>query len=353
MEKVVVAMSGGIDSSVAAVLLKKMGYDVIGITMKLFSEKDTIRCCGSDESVEKFKRICNHIGIRYYVKNAVNVFEDGVIKNFVSEYLKGFTPNPCVECNRTLKFDYLMKIAKSLGASRLATGHYAIIEKEGDEYFLKRGVDENKDQSYFLYSIKKEFLKDIIFPLGRMKKADVKILAKENGIPLDLNKESKDICFIPGGNYSSWLKKNGYIKDRQGYFKDLNGKIIGMHNGYYRYTTGQRKGLSVSFGKKLYVIDIDPDKNEVILGELKDAFRNRIIAGNINWLGSKKPVEGERVYAQVRYRHKPASGIIKYNNDKTVEVIFDEKQFALTRGQSVVFYDGDRVRGGGVIKNVL
>ncbi len=347
MEKVVVAMSGGIDSSVSAFLLKKSGYDVVGVTLNLFSGKN-IKCCGSDDSVEKFKRICNHLGIRYYVKNAVKVFNEKVIDKFASDYLKGFTPNPCVECNRFLKFDYLFKIAKSLGASKLATGHYAIVEKKGDEYVLKRGIDDTKDQSYFLYPIKKEFLKDMLFPLGRMKKNEVKEIAKKNGIPLDINKESKDICFVPEGDYALWLKKNGYVRNLQGYFKDMDGKIIGTHSGYFKYTVGQRKGLGVSGKERMYVVKINPLKNEVTLGVLKDCYFRKILINDINWLSSKKPKSGEVLFAQIRYRHKPARGIIEYK-DKDAEFVFDEPQFALTPGQSAVFYDGDRVMGGGAI----
>ncbi len=350
MEKVVVAMSGGIDSSVSALILKQQGYDVIGITLKLFKDK-SIKCCGGDDAIEKFKKICNHIGIKYYIKDAVKIFEEAVVKNFVSGYLNGYTPNPCVECNRVLKFDYLLKLAKLLGADKLSTGHYARIEKKDGEYVLKRGVDLTKDQSYFLYPIKKEYLKDIIFPIGNLTKKEVKEIARKNNIPVDLNKESKDICFIPEGDYYLWLKKNGFVKNQKGYFKDTSGKIIGVHNGYYKFTIGQRKGLGISMGERAYVVGINPDKNEVIVGSLKDAFKRGVVIKNINWI-YKIPKDGERLFAQIRYKNKPSSGIINYVDDKIV-FYFNETQFAITSGQSIVFYDGDIVVGGGVIKDVF
>lgn len=350
MRKVVVAMSGGIDSSVTALILKNQGYEVTGITLRMFRDS-SIKCCGSEDSIEKFKKICNYIGIKYYVKDATSVFKKYVMDNFVENYLSAMTPNPCIECNRYVKFDYLLEIAKSMD-SKLATGHYAIIEKNGNEFVLKRGVDSQKDQSYFLYPIKRDELKNIILPLGGLKKVEVKKIARENKLPIDLNKESRDICFIPEGNYYLWLKKNGYIKNIQGYFKDKKGNIIGTHKGYYKYTIGQRKGLGVSSAHGLYVVDINPYKNEVVVGELKDSYKSKVLCSDLNWLCEKEPSDGDSLFAQVRYRHKPAKGLIKYI-DNNVFFEFEKPQFALTPGQSIVFYDGDRVTGGGAIAKVL
>lgn len=352
MKKVVVAMSGGIDSSVAAFLLKKSGYDVVGITLRLFSDKN-VSCCGSVKSIDVFKKVSCHLGIRYYVKNAVDLFNRTVIEKFVSDYKNGFTPNPCVECNRFLKFDYLLKIAKSIGADKIATGHYAIIEKDEDEYVLKRGKDSNKDQSYFLYSIKREFIKDIIFPLGYLKKEEVKKIALENNIPVDLNHESRDICFTGGKNYSLWLKQNGYVEDIPGYFRYKDGKICGIHNGYYKYTIGQRKKLGITAGSRVYVVSIDPSKNEVILGDINDVYHFEVEVDSLNWLSRDLPSSKDVIYAQVRYRHNPQEGRIFYLSKSSLRFAFNERQFALTPGQSIVFYKQDRVIGGGIIRKVL
>lgn len=350
MKKVVVAMSGGVDSAVAALLLKEQGYEIIGIHLRLFSDKD-IRCCGSDESIEVFKRICNHIGIRYYVKDAREIFKKTVIDEFVYFYVSGKTPNPCVECNRFLKFSYLFDIAKSVGADFIATGHYARIERKGDVFFIKRGLDPLKDQSYFLYRIEKERLENILFPVGRLSKSQVKDIAIKNKLPININKESKDICFIPEGNYSLFLKRNGYVKNKEGYIKDTSGKILAKHNGYFHFTIGQRKKLGFSCGKRLYVVDIIPEKNEVIVGELKEACKKRIVIKDINLFCELK--DKSVLNAQVRYRHIPSKGVINFISKDKAEFNFFEQQFALTPGQSCVFYDGDKVLGGGIIDKVF
>ncbi|MBP7796706.1 MAG: tRNA 2-thiouridine(34) synthase MnmA [Elusimicrobiales bacterium] len=347
MKKVVVAMSGGIDSSVTALLLKNNGFDVTGITLKMF-DNNGIKCCGGDESTRKFKEICEHIGIRYYVKNAVKIFKRNVIEIFVNEYLSGNTPNPCVYCNRSIKFDYLLKIAKALGADYIATGHYARIEKRDGELSLLRGTDNSKDQSYFLYPIKKEYLKHIIFPVGNMLKSDVKKIAKDNGLPLDISKESKDICFIPEGNYKIWLKKNGYATDKPGYIRDINGNIIGRHNGAYNFTLGQRKKLGVSSDERLYVKNIDIKTNTITVSRLDESLSKEMILKDINWLSDKKKKSG-KFYAQIRYRHKPAEGTLEELDSEHLKFTFNDKQFAITPGQSCVFYDDDRVIGGGTV----
>jgi len=352
MEKIVVAMSGGIDSSVSAFLLKKQGYDVIGITLKLFKDKN-IKCCGGEGAVENFKKICNFIGIRYYVKDAIEIFSKAVIDNFVDFYLDGKTPNPCVECNRIIKFDYLLKLSKMLGAQKIATGHYARIEYESGSYFLKRGKDPIKDQSYFLYPIKKEYLSYIIFPLGGLTKKEVKEIAKKNNIPVDLNKESKDICFIPEGDYSLWLKKNKYIKDREGYLVTTDGKILAKHKGYWNFTIGQRRNIGISLGRRTYVCDIIPSKNQVVVGSIDDVMIKKIRVTKFNWLVDKNYIFDKKIYAQIRYKHVPQEVelIIEKNGDITL--IFLEKQFAPTKGQSVVLYDGEVVIGGGIIDEVF
>jgi tRNA-specific 2-thiouridylase len=352
MEKVVVAMSGGIDSSVSAFLLKEMGYDVIGITLRLFKDKN-IKCCGGDDSIERFKKICNYIGIKYYIKDATEVFYKGVIEKFVRFYLEGKTPNPCVECNRIVKFDYLLKLSRILGAKKLATGHYARIERENGRYFLKRGVDQQKDQSYFLYPIKKEYLSYIMFPLGNLTKKQVKEIAKKNNIPVDINKESKDICFVAEGDYSLWLKKNGYVRNEEGYFRDTRGKIIGRHNGYWNYTIGQRRTTGISLGERTYVCDIIPQRNEVILGSKNDAMADKIVVSNFNWLVNEKDFVDKKLSAQIRYRHNPQPIEIESTTKDNITVRFFQKQFAPAKGQSLVVYCDDIVVGGGIMSEVL
>ncbi len=348
MRKVVVAMSGGVDSSVAAVLLKREGFEVIGVHLRLF-DSSLIKCCGGRESEEKFKRICSHIGIKHYIKDARGIFKENVVDSFINSYISGFTPNPCVECNRVVKFSYLLEIAKAMEANYLATGHYAVIRKNGNAFWLERGVDQNKDQSYFLYCIKKEDLEKIIFPLGEYLKSDVKKIAIDEKLPLNVDEESKDICFIPDGNYSVFMKKHGYTNLPEGYIKDTSGRIIGRHGGYFNFTIGQRKKIGVSMGKRVYVIDIKPELNEIIVGEFKDAFKRRIFIKNINLLCDLK--SGLRIMAQIRYRHKPAYGRIRFLSDGA-EFEFEKPQFALTPGQSCVFYEGNRVIGGGIIHSV-
>lgn len=350
MKKVIVAMSGGIDSSVSALILKQKGFDVIGITLRFFDDKK-INCCGSNESIEKFKNICNAIGIRYYIKDARTIFKESVINNFIENYLSGKTPNPCIECNRILKFDYLYKIAKGLGANFIATGHYARIEKINNEYALLRGIDNLKDQSYFLYPIKREILPYIIFPVGKLTKKEVKQIAVKNNIPVDINKESKDICFIPEGNYKLWLKKNEYVKAKEGYIKDTNGKIVGRHNGFFNFTIGQRKNIGISLGKRCYVVDINPEENTVTVGYYEDCFYKAVKISDINWLCDE--FEKFTFKAQIRYKHTPQKGKLIKINEKEYQFVFDEKQFALTKGQSCVFYHNDRVIGGGIIEDVI
>lgn len=353
MRKVIVAMSGGIDSSVSALLLKEQGYDVTGVTLRLFDKEQKIKCCGSDESIETFKKICNQIGIKYYIKDARKIFDKYVIKNFVSSYLNAFTPNPCVECNRILKFDYFFKIAKLMEADYIATGHYARIINENGEYKLIRGIDPHKDQSYFLYPIKREYLKYILFPVGEMKKIQVKEIAKKHNLPLNINKESKDICFIPEGNYVLWMKKHNYTQNIDGYIKDINGKILGKHKGFFYYTIGQRKNLGISYRERLYVVDIIPEENAVIVGTHIEAMFKGVILKNVNWLVSNPPKINTEITAQIRYRHTPQPGKIIKITENNVEFHFDKKQFAPAKGQSCVFYEGDRVIGGGIIYETI
>jgi len=361
--KVVVAMSGGVDSSVAAALLKKEGFEVIGVTLTLFApEKGGIACCGAAEAGAKARAVCDALGVRHYLKNAADIFRKNVIDVFVKSYLAGATPNPCVDCNRSVKFSYLFDLAKVFGAGCLATGHYARIEKDpdgsaspgegfaGSGFRLLRASDPLKDQSYFLYCLKKEQLPRILFPLGGLAKKEVRRIARELGLPAAEEKESHDICFVGKGSYDGYLKRSG-VKPRPGWIVDAAGAKLGRHEGFFNYTIGQRRGLGVYGGERLYVTALRPEANEVVLGSLSDARFSKLEVSGMNWL-AKKPVPGERVEAQIRYRHKPASCLVVSSDGTGFSGIFDEPQFAPAKGQSVVFYEGDRVLGGGTISAV-
>ncbi len=346
MKRAVVAMSGGVDSSVACAILKEKGFDVVGITLRFFSTSQQVSCCGAQESAAKARQVCQTLGIRHYLKDARALFKKDVTDNFILQYLSGKTPNPCVECNRSLKFNYLFSIAAGLGADYLATGHYAIIKNADDGPGLFRGRDPLKDQSYFLYCIRKEFLGRIIFPLGDMEKRETREIAGRFTLPNARSAESKDICFIPKGDYRLWLKENGMADNIPGYIKDDSGKILGRHNGFFYFTIGQRKNLGISSSSRLYVSEIKPETNEVIVSTLDKAMFSGCRIANLNWLGPQKP-QGE-FSVQIRYRHKPCRCELKKDGDGFL-VSFEKKQFAAAPGQSAVFYEGDRVLGGGII----
>lgn len=350
MKKVVVAMSGGVDSSVSCAILKENRFDVIGITLRFFFSSQSISCCGALESALKAKKVCQILGIRHYLKDARVLFKKDVIDNFISQYLCGKTPNPCIECNRSLKFDYLLSIADGLGADYLATGHYAIIKDTPDGLGLFRGRDTMKDQSYFLYCIKKEVLGRIMFPLGDMKKSETRKIAESFFLPNAKSEESKDICFIPRGDYRLWLKENGVAENIPGYIRDDSGKIVGRHNGFFNFTVGQRRNLKISSSSRLYVSEIKPKTNEVIVSTLDKVMFSGCRIRNINWLGYQKP-QGEFL-VQIRYRHNPCRCELKKDEDGFL-FYFEKKQFAPTIGQSAVFYLNDRVLGGGIISEVF
>lgn len=350
--KVVVAMSGGVDSSAAAALLKEEGYEVIGVTLKLFdAERAQAACCGAEDAGAMARAVCGALGVRHYIKDAREIFKKKVIDDFVESYAAGATPNPCVNCNRFVKFDYLLGLAKALGAGCLATGHYARIEKAPDGFRLLRGSDPLKDQSYFLYCLKKSALPHILFPLGAMTKKEVKERARALRLPAAGAKESNDICFIGGTDYPRYLRKQGGLKPRPGRIVDPSGRTLGRHEGFFNYTVGQRRGLGVYGPGRLYVTELRPETNEVALGTLAEAGFASFEASAVNWL-AERPAAGGRVHAQIRYRHKPAPCLVRSCEGTGFSGVFDEPQFAPARGQSVVFYEGDRVLGGGIISEV-
>ncbi|OGR68407.1 MAG: tRNA 2-thiouridine(34) synthase MnmA [Elusimicrobia bacterium GWC2_63_65] len=350
MKKVVVAMSGGVDSSVTAALLKAEGYEVVGVTLRLFAERrDAVKCCGGADSAAKARASAQAVGIRHYFKSAQGLFSKTVIDDFVATYLAGGTPNPCVECNRHLKFSYLFDLARSMGADALATGHYAVIKDGPGGLGLYRGVDPLKDQSYFLYCLTRRQLGGVLFPLGGLTKKEVRKLAAEFKLPTASEPESNDICFVTEGDYAHYLRKYAGVKPRPGYIVDQAGKRIGKHNGFFNFTLGQRRGTGVYGKARLYVTAIRPGTNEVVMGPLAAAHSSAFRVRGLNWL--LPPAGGEfRSAAQIRYRHKPAPCLVRPGPGGRAEVLPDEPQFAVAPGQSVVFYDGSRVLGGGIIE---
>lgn len=342
-------MSGGVDSSVAAALLKEQGYEVVGITLRLFDEKkDAVKCCGGADSADKARSSAGVLGIRHYFKSAQGLFSQKVIDKFVGGYLAGSTPNPCVECNRHLKFSYLFDLARGMGARYLATGHYAEIKKTEDGYGLFRGADPLKDQSYFLYCLKKAQLGRLLFPLGGREKKEIRRLAAGLGLPSATGQESKDICFVAGGNYNSYLKKNAGIQPRPGLMVDIAGKRLGRHGGFFNFTVGQRRGTGVYGGRRLYVTELRPASNEVVLGPRETAHSSGFLVSGLNWL-VPAPAAPFGSSAQIRYRHTPAACRVEPGPGRSAKVVFEKPQFAVAPGQSAVFYDRDRVIGGGII----
>jgi len=342
-------MSGGVDSSVAAMLLKKEGYNVSGATMCLgiAAEEEGARCCGAD-AVDDAKGVCDRLKIPHYVFDYAAQLEDKVIAKFISEYSNGRTPNPCVECNRHLKFSNLLDKALLLGFDFLATGHYAAIEKNEECYLLKRPKDKRKDQTYFLYPIPYGKLGSILFPLASLTKDEVREIAKKGALPVVEKQESQDICFVTQKNYQEFLL--GRVQElKPGPIVDMQGKIMGKHRGIIFHTIGQRGGLGISHATPLYVVSIDPQKNIIVVGEKKDLMAKGLSAGCINMLATSWP---QQVYAKIRYRKKEAPCEVTAENGR-LKVVFAEEQEAITPGQSVVFYDHDRVLGGGEIEEVL
>ena len=356
-KRVVIGMSGGVDSSVAAYLLKEQGYEVIGITMRMApNDPDEVEneggCCGLS-AVEDARRVCDKIGIPFYVLNFKKSFKEKVIDKFVDEYIAGRTPNPCVECNKHLKFDELLRKAKGIGADYIATGHYAKIEKINDRWNLIKSDDDRKDQTYMLYNFTQDQLAHTLMPCGSYTKDKIREIAKEIGLAVHNKKDSEEICFVPDNNHGNFILKERPNDVKEGNFVDKDGKILGKHKGIVYYTIGQRKGLGLALGRPAFVTKINAEKNEVVIGVEDEIFRNGLIAKDVNFISIDKLEEPLEVTAKVRYSAKPAKATLYPLKDGRVKVIFDDKQRAITKGQSVVFYDGNIVVGGGIIEGLV
>jgi len=348
--RIAVAVSGGVDSAVAALLLKGQGHEVVGITMCLgvaAEEGGHTKCCGPRE-IEDARRVCAILGIPHYTMDFSVDLEEDVVKPFVEEYRCGRTPNPCVACNRSIKFGTLLEKATAMGFDFLATGHYAGIGQRNGKPLLTRSGEARKDQTYFLHAIRRETLERIRFPLAALTKDEVRRLARERGLPVSDKEESQDICFIPRAGCGAFLRSRG-IEMKPGEFLDRKGDLVGGHGGYARYTLGQRARLGGRAGDPLYVLAIDAEKNRVVVGDKADLLARGLVADRVNLLVDELV---ERAVAKIRYAHRGAPCTATLDGDR-LRVVFDEPQEAITPGQSVVLYDGDIVLGGAVIREVL
>jgi tRNA-specific 2-thiouridylase len=357
-KRIVVAMSGGVDSSVAACLLNKQGHEVVGMTM-CFNLKDQLRrdpACCSQGAIEDSRRVCHKLGIRHYVVNMQRQLQEFVVQDFFQQYLRGLTPNPCVRCNEYLKLGALLKKAISIDAEQLATGHYAVIRQEGNRpgsraYSLRKAKDSAKDQSYFLYRLQQGQLRYALFPLGGYTKQQVRALARKFGLAVADKKASQEICFIKNDDYRLFLKENISMKLKPGDIVDTAGNILGRHNGIAYYTVGQRQGLGIAKGYPLYVAGIDRLSNRVIVGRHDETMKRVLLVSKLSFISEplKKTIEA---HVKIRYNHKEEQAVIEPQGKKA-QVTFLRAQFAITPGQAAVFYKGARVLGGGVIERVL
>ena len=351
--KALIAMSGGVDSSVAAYLMQQKGYECAGCTMKLFENADAGlepgRSCCSLKDFEDARRVASLLGMPYYVFNYMQEFREKVIGSFVSAYLNAQTPNPCIECNRYLKFDMLLEHALLSGYDTLVSGHYARIRFDGKRYHLLRGRDPAKDQSYVLYNLSQGQLAHLAFPLGELSKDEVRHIAEQKGFVNAKKPDSQDICFVPDGDYARLVEERSGLSPRPGHFVDREGRILGEHRGLIHYTVGQRRGLGLALPAPLYVLKLDPEKNEVVLGPNEALFSHEVLVKDVNWIGGEIPEEPFMAQAKIRYSQHMAAAEVFPLPGGGARLHFPEAQRAVTPGQSAVIYQDDEVLGGGII----
>lgn len=354
-QRVFLGMSGGVDSSVAALLLQREGYEVSGVNLRLLHNEDLglgrEKACCSLADAEDARAVAARLGIPFYVFDFSQVFRDTVIAEFISEYEAGRTPNPCATCNRSVKFGALLQRALALHGEYLATGHYARVARNGEtgRWLLKRGLDRSKDQSYFLYMLTQEQLRRTLFPLGALHKAEVRAIAEENGLVNAKKRDSQDICFAPGGDYVSFIRQTTGLPSPGGDFVDQEGRVLGRHKGFVRYTRGQHKGLGLSIEPPLYVLDKDPVTLAIRLGPDAALWSQTLTAENMNWISVPELTAPMRVTAKTRYSQTEAAATAEPLENGGMRLTFDEPQRAVTPGQAVVLYDGETVVGGGTI----
>ena len=353
--KVVVGMSGGVDSSVAAYLLKQQGYEVIGVTMQIWQKEDnqTVEenggCCGLS-AVEDARRVAQMLDIPYYVMNFREEFDQKVIRYFMREYLNGRTPNPCIACNRYVKWESLLQRSMQIGADYIATGHYARIEQlQNGRYAIRNSVTAAKDQTYALYNLTQEQLMRTKMPVGAYEKSQVRAIAEELGLYVAHKPDSMEICFVPDQDYARFIEENSGKKIPEGNFVTTDGKIVGRHRGITHYTVGQRKGLNLSMGKPVFVLEIRPETNEVVIGDGTEVYADRLICSDLNFMSVPDVPDDFPVVAKIRYNHRGTKAHVRRIGADQAEVIFEEPVRAVTPGQAVVFYDGEYVAGGGTI----
>ena len=354
-DKVVVAMSGGVDSSVAALLLKQQGYDVVGVTMKLYNLDNAdlpeyYRGCCTLDDVDDARRVCQMLGVPHYVLNLQREFQNFVIEYFCSEYQKGRTPHPCIACNDKIKFNFLVHRASVLQASYVATGHYACIDSSSEGFSLKKGVDASKDQSYVLFGMGQQELARTLLPVGAYPKDAIRQLAQEAGFPNAQKPDSQDICFIPLGDYKVFL--NQHVDTSGGDIVNTHGQVLGQHQGIENFTVGQRRGLGLSGGEPLYVLRLEPETRQVVVGPEAALYQDRMWVSQVNYVSGKAPSGPIRIQVKIRYKFQEAPAVLQPQPQGAL-VCFDEPQRAITPGQAAVFYQGELVLGGGFIESGL